>query len=74
MTDQKPVISDAVVIMPQDVSEFEYNAEEHGTRYALSAFLSARVPDAHPPDRTGQGQYNAVWNACRSIVLKGRGG
>lgn len=71
MTDSpKPVISDAekkralrILDLPDIKGELMHRA--------LSAFLAARVPE---PMVEGHNK-GAIWhNACRAIVLKGRGG
>lgn len=78
MTDQKPVISDAekktalrMLDLPDTKGELMHRA--------LSAFLSARVPEAKEriAVRTVDGidwveSGPEMWNACRDAVLQGR--
>lgn len=77
MTDQKPVISDAEVRIFRRFLNMhpDYTVGERETfKQALSAFLSARVPEAMP-EGLPSGVYAleaSGFNACRDIILKGQ--
>ena len=69
MADKPVTISDA------EVKQFGHDERRGGTRFALSAFLLARLPE--PKDKNEEmfgGIERAVgFNACREQVLQGRG-
>lgn len=85
--DQKPVISDAEVETFREAcldSAYSRGANpspekmEYAIREALYAFLVARVPAAKEVKFHPRGMEPLLsggeWNACRDVVLKGRGG
>jgi hypothetical protein len=59
---------------PEDIEEDAYlfcSTVTDNIKRALSAFLSARVPTSVPADNA---EYFAGFNACRNIMLDGKGG
>jgi hypothetical protein len=76
MTD-KPVISDAEAVFVLKAFDIYVNSlHVEAAKFALSAFLLARVPDAKPVGFHKQGMgpllSGGEWNACRGMILRGK--